>query len=270
MPHSTNPDPIHSPSTKGGDPLNPLLTERQAHILDCVIRDYVETAQAVASGQLARRHRLGCSPATVRKELVILEDAGLLTQPHTSAGRIPTALGYQYFVENLMSVAGLGDGEQITIRHQFHQAGEDLERWMRLSAAVVAHTSGVAGLVASQREHHSPRLYHAGLTQILLVPEFTEDLERLRDVVEILEHGTGLDTIIALLPRQGVKVIIGGAPPLTEVPQVTLILSRFGGQEQQGGVLGVVGPTRLPYERAVPTVGFVADLLTELLAGSAA
>jgi transcriptional regulator of heat shock response len=254
----------------GGDQVTLPLTERQAHLLDLVIREYLETALPVASGSLARRHRLGCSPATVRKELAILEDAGFLSQPHTSAGRIPTALGHQYFVENLMSIAGIGDGEQITIRHQFHQAGVDLERWMRLSAAVMAQTSGVAGLVASERRHHSPRMYHAGLTQILFVPEFTEDIERLRDVVEILEHGTGLDTIIALLPRHGVEVIIGGVPPLASVPQVTLILARFGGQDEQGGVLGVVGPTRLPYERAVPTVGFVADLLTELLAGLAA
>ncbi|MFN2114381.1 MAG: hypothetical protein ACK2T6_01625 [Anaerolineae bacterium] len=254
--------------------MNLPLTERQAQILDYVIRDHLEAAEPVASGQLARLHRLGCSSATVRKELAILEDAGFLTQPHTSAGRIPTALGYQYFVENLMSVAGLGDGEQTSIRQQFHQAGDDVDRLMRLSASIMAQTSGLAGLVASGREHRPPRLYHAGLTQILLVPEFTADLAQLRGVVEILEHGTGLDPIISLLPRQGVEVIIGGAPPLAGGLQVTLILSRFGGdvgcEADAGGVLGVVGPNRLAYERAVPTVGFVADLLTELLARRAA
>jgi transcriptional regulator of heat shock response len=250
--------------------MNIPLTERQEHILSLVIHDYIGTAAPIASGGLTRRHDLGISAATVRKELAALEGWGLLSQPHTSAGRVPTALGYRYFVEHLMRRANLSESQQRTIRHQFHQAGGDLERWMRLSAAVMAHTSGVAGLVASERQHASPRLYHAGLTQILYAPEFAEDIDSLRHVVEILEHGTRLDVIKEGLPSTGVEVIIGGEPPVEDIPEVTLVLSRFGHETCQGGILGVVGPIRLPYERAVPAVGFVANLMTELLASPAA
>ena len=95
-------------------------------------------------------------------------------------------------------------------------------------------------------------------------------IEDERDIVEILEYGQGLDPIIERLPLEGVHVIIGGEPPLERVPYVTLVLSRFGVSRRGRGVLGVVGPVRLPYERAVPTVGFVAALMTELLAGDAA
>jgi transcriptional regulator of heat shock response len=250
-------------------PEHPELSARQAYLLGLVVRDFVRLAQPVGSETILTRHGMGVSPATVRCELARLEAAGLLTHPHTSAGRVPTVAGYRYFVEYLMSSAGLSEAQQITIRHQFHQAGADLERWMRLSATVMAHTSGAAGLVASEDDQASPRLYHAGLVQILDDPEFT-DSARLREVVEILEHGQGLEPIMARLPRRGVQVIIGGEPPLERAPHVTLVLSRFGAASRPRGVLGVVGPMRLPYERAVPTVGFVAELMTEFIVGDAA
>jgi transcriptional regulator of heat shock response len=246
-----------------------LLSDRQAYVLSLVIHDYVELAQPVGSELLLGRHALGVSAATVRGELARLEAAGLLMHPHTSAGRVPTVAGYRYFVEHLMTSGGLTEAEQRTIRHQFHQAGGDPDRWMRLSAAVMAHTSGAAGLVAAEGDPWAPRLYHDGLTQIVEEPEFADNA-RLRDVVEMLEHGDVLAPIMSRLPDVGVQVIIGGEPPLERVPHVTLVLCRFGVYRRPHGVLGVVGPTRLPYDRAVPAVGFVAALMTELLAGDAA
>ena len=244
---------------------DPYLTDRQAQVLSQVIHEHIATAQPVASAALARRPTLAVSPATVRNEFAVLEEAGLLAQPHTSAGRVPTVRGYRYFVAHLMTRSGLSEQVQRTIRHQFYQAGHHTDRWLRLSAAVVAHTSGAAGLVTSRPADRAPRLYHAGLTEILDEPELA-DGQCLRVVVEVLEYGTGLQPVIDGLPSQGVEVIIGDEPPTGGVPHVTLVLSRFGGDDPQGGVLGVIGPTRMPYERAVPVVEFVADLMTQLLA----
>lgn len=244
------------------------LTERQRQILAMVIQDYVQTAQPVASGALVREHELGVSTATVRHELASLEALGLLEQPHTSAGRVPTVAGYRYFVEHLMQSAELSPVERRMIRHQFHQAGWQLDRWMGLSAAVVARTSGAAGLVADASGSGVPRFYHAGLVEILYVPEFA-DSDRLRGVVELLEYGQGLEPIMDRLPETGVQVIIGGEPPLERTPYLTLVLARFGQPPGHSGVLGAVGPTRLAYERAVSTVGFVARLMNQLIAGQA-
>ncbi|MCE7937976.1 hypothetical protein DCC79_00965 [bacterium] len=247
------------------------LTDRQQRILALVVHEHVQAAQPVASGSLVRRYDLGVGTATVRSELAVLESLGLLMQPHTSAGRVPTVAGYRYFVEHLMRAAELPVNERRTIRHQFHQAGTDLDRWMRLAAAVVARVSGVVGLVA-RRETDSamapPQLYHAGLTQILYAPEFATG-DRLRVVVELLEHGRGLEPILDRLPQTGVQVIIGGEPPLERTPHVALVLARFGPSPRSGGVIGVVGPPRLAYERAVPTVGYVARLMDQLMASTA-
>lgn len=250
------------------------LGDRRALVLALVVREHVRNAQPVASSALARRYRLGCSPATIRAEMAALEDAGLLTHPHTSAGRVPTIAGYRFFVEHLMTRAGLAEGDRRAIRRQFRHAGWEPERWMRLSAAVMARLSGAAGLVAvvpaavarPSRLDDDRRIYHAGLAQILDEPEFA-DTTRLRGVVEILENGQGLAPICADLPREGVRVLLGGEPPLEDVPHITLVLARFGDDAEPGGVLGVVGPTRMAYERAVPAVGYVARLMRGLLAG---
>lgn len=244
------------------------LTERQAYLLALVVREYVDSAQPVASERLVRGYELGVSSATVRHDLSVLERLGYLTHAHTSAGRQPTVAGYRYFVEHLMRAAGLADSEQHTIRHQFHQAGWDAESWLRLAAAVMAQASRLAGLVeVVQRSDQavSPQVYHAGLIHMVDVPEFS-DSGRLKGVLEILEHGLGPDGILGWLPPEGVHVIIGGEPPLDAVPEVTLVLAHFGSPSTHAGVLGIVGPTRLPYERAVPTVGYIARLMTGLLA----
>jgi heat-inducible transcriptional repressor len=126
------------------------LTERQEKILGLVVREYIKTAQPVGSEALARL-KLGVSSATIRNDLAALEQMGFLTHPHTSAGRVPTEKGYRYFVESLMGEFELSPIEQRMIRHQFHQVTLDVDQWMRLSAAVLAHASHIAALVAPPR-----------------------------------------------------------------------------------------------------------------------
>lgn len=125
------------------------LTERQKLILALVIRDYIDTAQPVGSGRLVKKFNLDVSSATVRNEMMALTDKGYLRQPHTSAGRIPTEEGYRYFVRQLMGKTDLPIATKDTIAHQFYQAGQDVDRWMRLAASVLAHQSQAASLVTA-------------------------------------------------------------------------------------------------------------------------
>jgi heat-inducible transcriptional repressor len=132
--------------------------------LGAVVREYIATAQPVASAQLVRRLRLDLSPATVRNELAALEDLGLLTHPHTSAGRVPTDLGYRYFIESLMPRPALRLDEQVTVSHQFQQALRDTAEWLRVAASTLARLTAEASLVTP------PAARVASLRHVEVVP----------------------------------------------------------------------------------------------------
>ncbi|MCC6382506.1 MAG: heat-inducible transcription repressor HrcA [Dehalococcoidia bacterium] len=114
------------------------MSERRARILAFIVDDYVDSAQPVGSQALVARHALGLSSATVRNEMAALEDEGLITQPHTSAGRIPSHTGYRYYVRSLMPERDLSQQERLKILHQFHQGARQLEEWAGLAASVLA------------------------------------------------------------------------------------------------------------------------------------
>nr|WP_290669025.1 heat-inducible transcriptional repressor HrcA [Ardenticatena sp.] len=335
------------------------LTERQRAILGLIVREYVATAQPVASKTLVEKYNLGVSSATVRNEMAALEQMGYLTHPHTSAGRMPTERGYRYFVQCLMEQSELPEEEQRLIRHQFHQAHMDLDQWMRLAAAVLAHTAHTASLVTvpqapqARLKHielinisealvlvilvtsaglvrqqmvpqpHPPlqqetlnaianklnalfegmtyqevrhrigqdltpfersvanvaallmeridsrsvgQIYRDGLLHVLRQPEFAE-AEAVRQLVEIIEGRTLLEHIIAEINNtSGVQVIIGGEQPWEAIGDVSLVVSPYGVDGYAAGIMGVLGPQRMPYGRAVSVVRFVSDLMSHLLA----
>ncbi len=127
----------------------PLLSDRQESILRLVVRTHIETGKPVGSKTLVEAFDLDYSSATVRNELAMLDDLGYLVQLHTSAGRIPSEMGYRYFVQKLLGEFHLPTHEQQMIRHQFHQARLDLNQWMRLAAAILARTSRSASFVTA-------------------------------------------------------------------------------------------------------------------------
>jgi heat-inducible transcriptional repressor len=134
--------------------MNPL-TERQKFILALVIREYVDSTQPVGSKRLVDVYNLDYSSATVRNEMAYLTEAGYLQQPHTSAGRAPTEEGYRFFVSQLMGQTTLPAHIEATIQHQFYQARNDYDQWMRLAASILARQSQAASLVTSLHPEHA-------------------------------------------------------------------------------------------------------------------
>jgi len=157
----------------------PELDQRARELLSAVIREHIATAEPVSSAQLVRRYHLDVSPATVRNELADLEERGLLTHPHTSAGRVPTDLGYRYFIESLMPTSGLRPEEQVTVSHQFQQALTDTAAWLRVAASTLARLTAEASLVTP------PAARHSTLRHLEVVPIH----ERRVLIVAVLEGG---------------------------------------------------------------------------------
>src|SRR3989304_2611977 len=149
------------------------LTERQETILGLIVREYVDTANPISSKALVDKYKLGVSSATVRNEMSALTEKGSLRQPHTSAGREPTEAGYRYFVQRLIGETELPLAEQRTISHQFYQARQDIDQWMRLAASVLAQHARGASLVTAPHQTQA-RFKHIELIstrgrQVLLV-----------------------------------------------------------------------------------------------------
>ena len=153
--HSTpnpTPDPVRddlpAPAESGS---LPVLTERQETILSLIVREYIRNAQPVASKTLASAFELGISSATIRNEMAVLEEHGLIYAPHTSSGRVPTQKGYRYFVQRLLTHADLPPAERRRIAQAFRQVPFNLEEWMRMAARVLARTAQTPALVTSPR-----------------------------------------------------------------------------------------------------------------------
>lgn len=140
-------------------PFGPLDVRTQS-ILRAVIEEYVTTALPVGSQALVDRYGLGVSSATVRSILADLESSGLLTHPHTSAGRIPTDAGYRFYVESIAEAVPLPAVEQLMIRHQFGQVEFASEHWFRLAATTLASVTRAAGIAtpAKPRDAHVRRI----------------------------------------------------------------------------------------------------------------
>lgn len=316
-----------------------------------VVRSYIETGKPVGSRTLVEDFGLDFSSATVRNDFATLGELGYLAQLHTSAGRIPTEHGYRYFVQKLLGEFHLPLHERQMIRHQFHQARLELDQWMRLSAAILARTSGSASFVTAPQSYAN-RLKHLQLiaTQgrlVLMVlvlvggevkqqmltladplpqarlsaaaerlnslfadmdseeiaarftgsnldvleSEITNlvldvlrradnmpindiyrdglvnilDDEGTRHAVRLLEERTLLASVLSephMQRGEGVQVVIGGDGYWEELRDCTMILSHYGVTDSFSGMLAVLGPTRMPYDRNVAAVRYVADLMS--------
>jgi heat-inducible transcriptional repressor len=164
------------------------LDPRAQAILRAVIEEYVTTATPVGSQALVERYPLGVSSATVRNVLAELEGAGLLTHPHTSAGRIPTDAGYRYYVESIVNDYLLPPVEQLMIRHQFGQVQFASEHWFRLAATTLASVTQSAG-IATPAKPESAHLRRIDLVAIN---------ERLASLILILREGAIKQALVSL------------------------------------------------------------------------
>lgn len=127
----------------------PALTRRQEQILGCIVRAYTTRAEPVSSKFIAESFDLGVSPATIRNEMVVLEELGYIVQPHTSAGRVPSESGYRYFVTNLLNAIELSQADQQRISERLSAVPMATEQWMRRAASALARTTLTASLVTS-------------------------------------------------------------------------------------------------------------------------
>jgi heat-inducible transcriptional repressor len=183
----------------------PELSDRERRVLEAVIQNYVETAEPVGSRSLTRRFGLGASPATIRNTMSDLEEKGLLYHPHTSAGRVPTDLGYRAYVESLMHLTPIKESERSALREQISAGGSAIEAILHRAAQSLGVLTQELGVALG------PRLDQAMLQRLQLV---RLSPQRLLMVLEL--RGGAMRTIF---------VEVRGEIADTALEQVSLVLN---------------------------------------------
>ncbi|MEY2633824.1 MAG: hypothetical protein RIR00_2478 [Pseudomonadota bacterium] len=337
-----------------------MLDQRSRILLKTLVERYISDGQPVGSRSLSRVSGLELSPATIRNVMADLEEAGFVTSPHTSSGRIPTPLGYRFFVDSLLTVSPLErpqreriegallspqpqqlissasqllsnlthfagvvlaprlappkirqieflslspkrilliivsthgevqnrvllteqpytpaelvqtanylnqnfagfDFEQIRLR--VNQELERLREDMRpLLTAALNATDEALG--ASQAENY----VLTGERNLLDVEELSSNMQRLRQLFDLFEQKTTLMRLLDLSHRaDGVQIFIGGESGIATLDECSVVTSSYEVDGQVVGSIGVIGPTRMAYERVIPIVDVTAKLLSSAL-----
>jgi heat-inducible transcriptional repressor len=128
-----------------------LLTERETLVLKTVLAQYIQTGEPVGSRTVAKYSGLNLSAATIRNLMLELEERGFLLQPHTSAGRVPTPLGFRYYVDRILPIQGLGPGVQRQIEEAFTPSAVEPQELFRQASRALSAVSGHPALVLSPR-----------------------------------------------------------------------------------------------------------------------
>ncbi|MFA5114324.1 MAG: hypothetical protein WC529_08545 [Candidatus Margulisiibacteriota bacterium] len=242
------------------------LDERKKRILEAIVRDYLHTAEAVGSRTIWRAYMPDLSPATIRNEMADLEAMGLIVQPHTSAGRIPTDLGYRFYVDHLMKARQLTTREQEVISDGLKTIHQDVENALHQTLKVLSNLMEYASVVATLNDR--TRVYSTGFSHMLKQPEFNNDMTYTRHVMEVAENEELMaDMIKEYTTEKGITIKIGHENDFKEVKNCSVVMSSYDmGQAASGGI-GVIGPTRMSYGRVASILENLSRRLDNLLEG---
>jgi heat-inducible transcriptional repressor len=339
-----------------------MLDERSKKVLCAVVQNYINSPDPVGSRTVAKKYSFSLSPATIRNIMADLEDLGFLSQPHTSAGRVPTDRGYRFYVDSLITeedcvnksllrdlhkgLETLRDNIEIlfgettrTISLLSHYLGVaispkpdtailkkiELLRYRADKIAAIIFTdeemiknkvisldldisqkdlNRVAGYLNSEFSGYSfdeirlkvlkemskektmcdrlisrainicreafflpyGDLFVAGLSEVLDLPDFA-DLQKIKELSRAIEDK---HTIIKLLDRlsesDGVQIVIGSENSMDEMKKLSLVVSTCKEDDRPIGVIGIIGPTRMDYPRAISIVDTTAKFISMILA----
>ena len=236
------------------------MTERQMKILETIIEQYAEIAVPVGSVTLAKL--FGVSSATIRSEMSRLEEMGLITQPHTSAGRIPTDKGYRLYVNGITEAqmtelpSGVNRSAR-AIEAYVNSHTDKADKAIRSAVDSLVELTGNLGFATIGGE-----LYMSGIGALFSQPEFVEG-RHVQSVARLLDNIE--PWLREVSPNQPLNVFIGSENPIGKSSGATLIISKFESPFSSKSYIGVIGPTRQNYARTMQLVRRAGAMLEEVL-----
>lgn len=236
------------------------ITSRQAKILAAIVKEYSQTGEPVGSEELLSRYGFDVSAATIRNEMHALENSGLIYQPHTSAGRIPTDKGYRYFVNKLMKHLELTQAEQRRLSEELKKLQRQyLELGDSLTKLLASSAQGAAFALLPGSAADKPDIVRTtGLSNV--IDEKMESAE-IKEIAKFLEDVSLYGRQLLDLDIREVKTFIGREAPMPLASDFSLVVTKVNLPRGDKGLLGIVGPKRMKYAKNISLLEYVKKML---------
>jgi len=238
------------------------MNDRQKQLLSAVVELYTKTAVPVGSQVLLDNYDFGVSSATLRSDMVTLEEEGYLYQPHISAGRIPTDAGYRIFVEEMMGDEDLSREDQRRLQKELLELRAKHTRLGRTTAKLLSSLSGnlaVSGIV------NQDEFYDFGIRELIDNPEFQE-MDALCQLVETLDSlDEKIDGIMLKLKDDETRIFIGSENPIDGINNCSMIVAPYQNKGGERGMLAIIGPKRMDYAKNKSLIEYMKKLLSSSL-----
>jgi heat-inducible transcriptional repressor len=229
-----------------------MINERQAQLLSYIVQEVSDSAQPVASKTMVEKYQLGVSPATVRNDMAVLEAVGLLRQPHTSSGRVPTEDGYRFYLEHFVN-----EKCSQKVRPPLQEAMldvKDTQQKLRKIAKALVDISGETAISSLDAKWN----HYAGIQNLFDKPDF-HDISTLRALSAIVDK---FDDVLRGMFDQvdnNVNIWIGDEGPFGD--QVATMMVKYQLPNGMTGLLGLVGPMRMNYKQNIQLLTEAKQLL---------
>jgi len=226
-----------------------FLDDRKRRILQAIIDDYIDTAEPIGSRTIARKHEVGLSSATIRNEMADLEEMGYLMQPHTSAGRVPSDMGYRFYVDQLMKTKELTDEEIQSIKEAMEVRINEMSQLIRQASLVMSRFTRYTSMAVT------PQMKMSTLKAVQVVPIDSDKAL----VVVVANAGVVRNSIIKLPENTMPDFLIRISNVLNEK------LSGFTIEQINSGVIGEIqGEIDVSKDILIPILNGVADCICQI------
>lgn len=238
------------------------LTNRQTDILRALIKEYTESGEPIGSEMLEKKFKLGVSPATVRNEMVELAKKGYLKKEYFSAGRVPSAKGFRFYIKYLMKEKDMSTGDEVAYKNGIWDERNDVQRLLSHATKILAQRTGLLALAITDNED----LYYSGVGNLLALNEFG-DIKMARPFFDRLDELAFWEKVLVKVQagEDDLYFMVGEedlGDPMYE--QCASIFSEFEGANTKG-IIGILGPKRMGYEVLTPQLKYFSDLIEQII-----
>jgi len=233
------------------------MDKKTEKLFNSIVKEYVRTAEPVGSKLLVDKYNLGISSATARNKMADLERDGYIYQPYTSAGRMPSEKGYEFYVSNCLKEKKLKDNDKKTLQKIVKRQGQekDDQKVIKDLTKQAAELSGQLMFIAFAPNQS----YYTGIANIFSQPEFSQG-RMTYDISLVVDH---LDDILSKLffkVSAEPEIMIGKNNPFGEM--CSAIVTSYGRNQEQG-ILGLLGPTRMDYDNNWSLINYLKELINK-------